>query len=318
VEKAHQRRLGGLRNVVVENCHHEAHGKTRYIVARFTGIFGRTLDKITAIVDAANEQPARFGHLKDERDAEPRSVDRCFQKLKAMRQQAQERSALSKVRKPPWTITGDQSVVRCTLCIADPPYGITKEAWEPEDLETFTRDWSSRWAHCGADLLAIFWSQARLFDGRKWFDDSLAGYTFQQVLGWHANNAWSPKSRMRFKESWEPIFLCRRNGCQRQVLPNGKPWGDGLPNLDCCVARVPESNYSGEDLKQHPCQKPVAVMRWLIHALTEPGERVASPFCGVAPCGVATLQLGRMFHGIEVSAKYRRIAEARLAAYGTA
>jgi DNA modification methylase len=39
------------------------------------------------------------------------------------------------------------------------------------------------------------------------------------------------------------------------------------------------------ELKQHPCQKPVAVMRWLIHALSEPGEMVCSPFCGVAPCG---------------------------------
>ena len=86
-EKAHQRRLNGLRNqkLVVENCHDE--GKTRDMVARFTGISGRTLDKITAIVDAADEKPALFGHLKEEIDAEPRSVHRCHRKLKAIRQQ---------------------------------------------------------------------------------------------------------------------------------------------------------------------------------------------------------------------------------------
>jgi ParB/RepB/Spo0J family partition protein len=84
-EKAHRRRLNGLRNQKIEVAHDE--GKTRDIVARFTGISGRTLDKITAIVDAAEEDPAVFGHLKDEMDAEPRSANRCYQRLKAIRQQ---------------------------------------------------------------------------------------------------------------------------------------------------------------------------------------------------------------------------------------
>ena len=39
------------------------------------------------------------------------------------------------------SITGDQKVIQCHLLIADPPYGITKEPWEPEDLEAFTRQW---------------------------------------------------------------------------------------------------------------------------------------------------------------------------------
>jgi DNA modification methylase len=60
----------------------------------------------------------------------------------------------------------------------------------------------------------------------------------------------------------------------------------------------------------------VAVMRWLIHALSEPGEVVCLPFCGVAPCGIAAVQLGRRYHGIEASANYRRIAERRIASYG--
>jgi hypothetical protein len=41
------------------------------------------------------------------------------------------------------------------------------------------------------------------------------------------------------------------------------------------------------------------------------------PFCGVAPCGIAAVQLGRRYHGIDTDATYRRIAERRIAAYGT-
>jgi hypothetical protein len=56
-------------------------------------------------------------------------------------------------------------------------------------------------------------------------------------------------------------------------------------------------------------------MRWLINALSEPGELVCSLFCGVAPCGIAAVQLGRRYRGIEQSAEYRKIAEGRIAAY---
>ena len=218
--------------------------------------------------------------------------------------------------KKTWTITSNQKVIQCDLLIADPPYGITKEPWEPDDLEAFTRQWCRKWSTCGADFMAIFWSQQNLWQGRQWFDESLPGYSFQQMLIWHVNNAWSPKSKSRFKESWEPIFLYRRIGSTRQVLPNGKVWGDGLHNLDCFVAPVPEGNYTGEELKQHPCQKPVPVMRWLINALSESGATVASPFCGVAPCGIAATQLDRAYHGIDTDAKYRRVAERRVATYG--
>jgi DNA modification methylase len=135
-------------------------------------------------------------------------------------------------------------------------------------------------------------------------------------LIWHANNHCSPKSRRLFKQTWEPIFLYRRNGSTREIVTSGKQWDRELHNLDCHVAPIPQVNYREHDLKQHPCQKPVSVMRWLIHALTEPGETVASPFCGVAPCGIAATQLGRRYHGIESSANYRKIAERRITAYG--
>jgi hypothetical protein len=215
-----------------------------------------------------------------------------------------------------WTITGDQKIVKCQLLIADPPYGITDEPWEPDDLEGFTRQWCQRWAACGADFVAVFWSQEKVWQGRQWFDESMAGYTFQQMLVWHANNHCPPKSRRLFKQTWEPILLYRRDGSTRAIISAGKQWDGELHNLDCCVAPVPQTVYGDHDLKQHPCQKPVAVMRWLIHALSEPGETVCSPFCGVAPCGIAATQLGRRYHGIEVSAAYRKIAERRIAAYG--
>ncbi len=214
-----------------------------------------------------------------------------------------------------WTLTDDPKVVRCDLLIADPPFGITDEPWEPKDVEGFNREWSRRWAACGADFVAIVWCQPKLWEGRKWFDESLRGYEFQQMLVWHANNQCGPKSQSLLKQTWYPIFVYRRKGSNRKVITDSKTWSTECHQLDCHVAAVPQTGYRGEDLKQHPCQKSSSAMRWLINAFSDPGAMVCSLFCGVAPCGVAAVQLGRRYRGIEQSAEYRKIAEGRIATY---
>ena len=64
----------------VENYHH-SHGKTRDKAAAYFGVSGRHLEKIGAVCEGG------FPELVAELDAEPRSVHRCYQKLKALRQQ---------------------------------------------------------------------------------------------------------------------------------------------------------------------------------------------------------------------------------------
>ncbi len=246
-----------------------------------------------------------------------REVLRLRRNEERSRQQFEkEEQARTKLNgKRTWTLTDDPKVVRCDLLIADPPFGITDEPWEPEDVEGFNREWSRRWAACGADFVAIFWCQSKLWEGRQWFDESLKGYEFQQMLVWHANNQCGPKSRSLLKQTWYPIFLYRRVGSSRKVITDGKTWSTECHQLDCHVAAVPQTGYRGEDLKQHPCQKSSSAMRWLINAFSDPGAMVCSLFCGVAPCGVAAVQLGRKYRGIEQSAEYRKIAEGRIATY---
>jgi DNA modification methylase len=294
--------------------HNGENGKSRDVIARYVGISGVTLEKIEAIVEAAEEHPEEYGHLKERMD-ETGKVNQCFQQLR-FAQAAQQKGLARGPRDRTWTTTADQKVVQCDLLIADQPYGITDEPWEPENLESFTRDWASRWSSCGADFIAIFFSQEHVWKGKQWLDESLRGYEFQQMLVWHAPNNLAPKSRACFKQTWEPIFLYRRVGSERLVHDHGSQWTGELHDLDCHVATVPQINYGGHDFKQHPCQKPVPVMKWLVNALTKPGEKVVSLFSGVSPCGVAALQLGRQYHGVEINKEYRSIAEKRLAAFG--
>jgi len=62
----------------------------------------------------------------------------------------------------------------------------------------------------------------------------------------------------------------------------------------------------------HPTQKPVKVLSHLIKLATKPGDLVLDPFMGVGSTGVAALQLGRHFTGIEIDPAYFKAASKRI------
>lgn len=65
--------------------------------------------------------------------------------------------------------------------------------------------------------------------------------------------------------------------------------------------------------KQHPTQKPVAVMKWCIEqAGVKHGGTIIDPFAGSGTTGVAAVQMGRKFIGIEREPRYFDIACKRI------
>ncbi len=240
------------------------------------------------------------------------------QAQRQVKQAIAKQEAASKPRSELWTITDVQDVIQCHALITDPPYGILKETWEPAQLEEFTREWASRWNNCGADFCLIFWSQAHLWSGRQWFDSSLGNYTFQQLLIWNYPNNKKHQNQLGFKQTWEPIFFYRRQGSKKKILVDSASgeWGKEQNDFDCLSAAVPQSNFNGADCKEHPAQKPTAVMRWLVGASTRAGDLICDPFTGSGTTGIAAAQLGRRFHGIETDSKYRKLAEDRIRTYG--
>jgi site-specific DNA-methyltransferase (adenine-specific) len=62
----------------------------------------------------------------------------------------------------------------------------------------------------------------------------------------------------------------------------------------------------------HPCPKPLSFMKWLTARASLAGETVLDPFMGSGTTGVACMNLGRKFIGIEIEKKYFDIACERL------
>ena len=68
---------------------------------------------------------------------------------------------------------------------------------------------------------------------------------------------------------------------------------------------------NGEQRGDHPTQKPIGVMKWCIGHLPH-GETILDPFMGSGTTGVAAVQMGRKFIGIEREQKYFDIACKRI------
>ena len=72
------------------------------------------------------------------------------------------------------------------------------------------------------------------------------------------------------------------------------------------------STQCGFDDNGHPCPKPVAYSIWLVDRGCGRGETVVDPFMGSGTTGVACMNLGRKFIGIEIEPKYFDIACRRI------
>src|SRR5690606_16130623 len=94
---------------------------------------------------------------------------------------------------------------------------------------------------------------------------------------------------------WEPILVY---GKARFV--DDAVW---LPN---CV------NYNKDEAAEHPCPKPLKLYEWLVQRGTELTDTICDPFMGSGTTGVACIQLGRKFIGIEIEERYFSIACRRI------
>ena len=76
---------------------------------------------------------------------------------------------------------------------------------------------------------------------------------------------------------------------------------------------LPPSLAKRNGARLHPTQKPTEVMARLVEMLCPPGGLVIDPFAGSGTTGVACVQTGRRFIGIELDPGYADIARARIA-----
>lgn len=111
-------------------------------------------------------------------------------------------------------------------------------------------------------------------------------------------------------------------------MTNGKPYTSGKGTSGDITGNVPKVQTKNEGTRyprsvqyfttdkakgsKHPTQKPVALLEYLIKTYTNPGEVVLDNCMGSGSTGVACMNTGRHFIGIELDDKYFGIAKQRI------
>ncbi len=95
---------------------------------------------------------------------------------------------------------------------------------------------------------------------------------------------------------------------------NGSNFGDSGKENFQEFTNYPRSilRFPAEGKPVHPTQKPVALMEYLIRTYTQPGETVLDNTMGSGTTGVACVNTGRRFIGIEQDWIYYNIAMERI------
>ena len=72
------------------------------------------------------------------------------------------------------------------------------------------------------------------------------------------------------------------------------------------------SHYKKNKGDEHPTQKPLQLMKWCVEQCKNNPQTILDPFMGSGTTGVAAVQMGRRFIGIEREPKYFEIACKRI------
>jgi len=73
-----------------------------------------------------------------------------------------------------------------------------------------------------------------------------------------------------------------------------------------------QENMKQKEIRHHPTQKPVDLMRWILENYSKEGDLICDPFMGSWTTARACKDLGRDFIGFELSEDYCKVGEERL------
>lgn len=146
-------------------------------------------------------------------------------------------------------------------------------------------------------------------------------YTEQNGFAWDKT---APEIVLTFPSIAQKVIIWGGNFFDLPVSKSWLVWNKIIRNFSSSVCELAWTNldkpinafdYSHGQLaiegKQHPTQKPLPLMIWCIEQAGNPNI-ILDPFMGSGTTGVAAIQMGRKFIGIEREPKYFEIACKRI------
>jgi len=181
--------------------------------------------------------------------------------------------------------------------ITDPPYGINyAPSWKkwngkPSDFSPIINDDKP------FDPTPFLKYPTVVLFGANYYSDRLP------IGGWLCWDKRLDENKDRmFGSSFELAWFSSKNTTAKSKMI--RVLHGGVINAD--------SMNGNNEKRVHPTQKPVEVMKRILLSFTHEGDTILDPFMGSGTTGVACVQTGRNFIGIEIDPTYFAIAERRI------
>lgn len=137
----------------------------------------------------------------------------------------------------------------------------------------------------------------------RWSEQMSNVFQFEQAIVWDKGEigmGW------HYRRSYEFVLVAMNKGAKPH-------WYDDSSRVENIIR---PGDYGIRKIipgaKQHPTEKPPELAAHFIRLHTKPGDTVLDPFMGSGSTGVAALQLGRKFIGIELDPTWHAYATKRL------
>lgn len=205
------------------------------------------------------------------------------------------------------------------LILTDPPYNLGKHSTGNimlpgrSDINNDIAHWDlidfnpEEWAD---ELIRILKPTGNLFvftsynQLGRWYACMDHRFDTSNFMIWHKTNPVPKIFKAGFLNSCEMIFTC----WNKKHTWNFSSQKEMHNFIESPICMRPERLSN----PKHPSQKPVSILKRMIEIASNPGDIVFDPFMGVGSVGVAALELGRRFIGVEIDRIYCQAACERI------
>lgn len=222
---------------------------------------------------------------------------------------------------PPYFLSNDGFTVKSGKAVS-----VNKGDWDKSggfqsDLE-FHRQWIG-------ECLRVLRPNGTIAISGTYHSIYLCGFVLQEQgcriindIVWFKPNGAPALAGRNFTASHETVLWASKGKKAKHYFdyPLSRSWESDSDQLKRAekqmrsVWQIPTTPKREKAFGAHPTQKPLELLRRLVSICSAPGSTVLDPFCGSGTTGVAAVELGRQFIGVDSNASYLKLAQARIEA----
>ena len=212
------------------------------------------------------------------------------------------------------------------LILADLPYGTTQNKWDNSvlPLDLLWQNYSRILSENGCVVLTAdgIFTGVLMMSNPKWFK-------YKMIWDKKSTTGFLNAKKMPLRRHEDILVFAKEKTTYNPIMEvRGKPRNKGSYNKkkgdgDMCYGAfknitsfnneyyptsIIEISNANQKAKQHPTEKPLELMKWLISTYSNDGELVLDNTMGVGTTCLGAKELNRKFIGIEKELKYYEIA----------